>query len=127
MAIPSIALATIALRTSSEVGPLSLTKAATSHAESKIRVPSTVTVVMERPRTGGVAINCSQIFSSQFSKSDSETLGTRVRGFCAFANASFVLPDAFCSALRGAVAFCLASGTEGLVVVENGDGLLGFK
>src|SRR5579863_4786391 len=122
MAIPSIALATITLRRSSESGPLSLTKAVTSQAESRIRVPSTVTVVIERPRTGGVAINCSQIFSSQLSRSASEIFGTRARGFCV-AEASPKLAGA----LEAALLVGLPEGDEAGKLVENGDGLPGFK
>src|SRR5580704_7822262 len=69
MEVERSARATIRRRNSSESCPESLMNAATSHADNKMRVFSTVTVVMERPRTGGVAINCSQIFSSKFSTS----------------------------------------------------------
>src|SRR5271169_2521214 len=69
MEVESMARATIRRRNSSESCPESLMNAATSHADNKMRVFSTVTVVMERPRTGGVAINCSHIFSSKFSTS----------------------------------------------------------
>jgi len=96
-------------------------------AESRIRVPSTVTVVMERPRTGGVAINCSQIFSSQFSKSASEMLDARARRFWAAARKSFLIVVGFCSAFVAAAAVCFAIGTEGLECAEKGDGLSGFK
>src|SRR5258706_13877334 len=50
--------------------------AATSQADNRTRVSCTVTVVIERPRTGGVAINWSQIFSSIFSTSTAASVGT---------------------------------------------------
>src|SRR5580693_4285249 len=76
MDVDNKARATMSRRNSWESCPESLMNAATSHADSRIRVFSTVTVVMERPRTGGVAINCSQIFSSKFSTSATPMLGS---------------------------------------------------
>src|SRR5207245_6419439 len=61
--------ATTARRTSSADGPSSLTNAATSQDDIRMRAPPTFTVVIDRPREGGVAINCSQICSMQVSKS----------------------------------------------------------
>src|SRR5271170_3055654 len=61
--------ATTARRRSSAAGPSSVTNAATSQEDMRIRAAPTFTVVIERPRDGGVAISCSQIFSRQDSKS----------------------------------------------------------
>src|SRR5882762_8145991 len=76
MAADNMARATMTRRKSSESCPEALMKAATSHADNRTRVSCTVTVVMERPRTGGVAISCSQIFSSMFSTSKAARVGT---------------------------------------------------
>ncbi len=69
LATASKARATTARRKSSDSGPSSLTKAATSHDESKTFVSCRTTVDIERPREGGAAINCSQITSRHFSAS----------------------------------------------------------
>src|SRR3984893_578682 len=75
MAADSMARETMTRRRSSESCPEALMNAATSQADNKTRVSCTVTVVIERPRTGGVAINCSQIFSSKVSTSAAAKLG----------------------------------------------------
>src|SRR5207302_3708978 len=56
-------------RKSSADGPSSLTKAVTSHDDIRMRAPPIFTVVIDLPREGGVAINCSQTCSMQVSKS----------------------------------------------------------
>src|ERR1700686_4270818 len=75
MATDSMARETMTRRKSSESCPEALMNAATSQADNRTRVSCTVTVVMERPRTGGVAISCSQIFSSKVSTSAAARLG----------------------------------------------------
>src|SRR6266853_1553568 len=75
MATDNRARATMTWRKSSESCPEALMNAATSQADNNTRVSCTVTVVMERPRTGGVAINCSQIFSSKLSTSTVPSVG----------------------------------------------------
>src|SRR6266478_2393395 len=65
--------ATTARRKSSADGPSSLTNAVTSQEDIRIRAPPILTVVIDLPREGGVAISCSQTCSMQFSKSSSKT------------------------------------------------------
>ena len=67
------ARATTARRKSSADGPSSLTNAVTSHDDIRIRAPPILTVVIDLPREGGVAISCSQTCSMQFSKSSTTT------------------------------------------------------
>src|SRR6266478_3737878 len=67
------ARATTARRKSSADGPSSLTNALTSHDDIRIRAPPILTVVIDLPREGGVAISCSQTCSMQFSKSSATT------------------------------------------------------
>src|SRR2546428_2862561 len=69
MATAIAARADTARRKSSEVRPPSVTNAETSQEDMRMRVFSMATVVMERPRAGGEAINCNQIFSVQVSRS----------------------------------------------------------
>src|SRR5713101_883576 len=69
MATAIAARADTARRKSSEVRPPSVTNAETSQEDMRMRVFSMATVVMERPRAGGEAINCNQIFSVQASRS----------------------------------------------------------
>src|SRR2546423_355161 len=64
-----MARATTARRKSSAAGPSSLTNAVTSQEDIRMRALPIFTVVMERPRVGGVAMSCSQICSRQASKS----------------------------------------------------------
>src|SRR6266478_190865 len=79
--------ATTARRKSSADGPSSLTNAVTSQEDIRIRAPPILTVVIDLPREGGVAISCSQTCSMQFSKSSSKTesgaaaAGTAARSF----------------------------------------------
>ena len=70
MATASMARATTARRKSSDSCPALSTNAATSQDESRTFVFFSVTVDIERPRVGGVAINCSQIVSRQLSISE---------------------------------------------------------
>src|SRR5439155_25961787 len=65
--------ATTARRKSSADGPSSLTNAVTSQEDNRMRAPPILTVVIDLPRVGGVAISCSQICSMQFSKSSATT------------------------------------------------------
>src|SRR5258705_13546865 len=68
MAADNMARATMTRRKSSESCPEALMNAATSQADNRTRVSCTVTVIIERPRTGGVGIYCCQIFFSIFFK-----------------------------------------------------------
>ena len=68
VAAVTMARATTARRRSSADGLSSLTNAVTSQEDIKMRALPILTVVMERPRVGGTAINCSQICSRQDSK-----------------------------------------------------------
>src|SRR3984893_2679018 len=69
VAVETIARAATARRRSSAATPVSLTNAATSQDDNRMRVSPSFTVLIERPCDGGVAINCSQIFSMHASKS----------------------------------------------------------
>src|SRR6202167_6822524 len=102
MATASMARATTARRKSSDSCPALSTNAVTSHEESKTFVFFSVTVDIERPRAGGVAINCSQIVSRQLSMSD-EAGGCAASAETAGA---FVAADGVCAAgtLLGAYA-----------------------
>src|SRR5580704_17793259 len=70
MATASIARATTARRKSSDSCPALSTNAATSHDDKRTFVFFSVIVDIDRPRVGGVAINCSQIVSRQLSISE---------------------------------------------------------
>src|SRR5262249_60719615 len=96
--------------------PSSLTKAETSQEDIKIRAAPKRMVVIERPRVGGAAINCSQIASMQDSKS--KITGTSVDAALLFSLLSatgWLLPRAgagsvvFCDC----AAFCGAAGAIG--------------
>src|SRR5207245_10685716 len=73
IAVVTSTRATTARRKSSADGPSSLTKAPTSQDDIRIRAPPIFTVVIDLPREGGVAIDCSQLCSMQVSKSSAAT------------------------------------------------------
>src|ERR1700724_4932183 len=116
------ARATTARRKSSADGPSSLTNAVTSQEDIKMRARPILTVVMERPRVGGVAMSCSQICSRQASKSRLESGSAGGSGFATGAGFEGVLEFgeapvlAGCDArgadaegVRALGAFCLAA------------------
>ena len=84
--------ATTARRISSADGPSSLTNAVTSHEESRMRAPPTLTVVIDLPREGGVAISCSQICSMPDSKSSAAAGSDAAVAAGALRSFDFALP-----------------------------------